>query len=574
MLRYYTSLLVLTTLLAACSTFNVEPKELLPAPQNGDLTPEPAQNAVRINTTLAENTPNVIVGIIYGTNNPPTTQNGGLLVPATGGTARLTNLNPTTFYNYRSCSQTAKGLVRYADAVGMFRVDDFKPVVETVITSTNQTAPTSATLTLRMINHGLLSTTAVTQSGIEFSSTATLVNSTSLTVNRAIATGTLASVSVANLTSGTRYFYRAYAINNWGGVGRSSVESFSTTAVAVKPTVSVGVEEDLKSTQVILSMTVLTAPTPLSRSGICFSKTSSNPQPDGAGVTTLFSTNTQPNGRQLYYLGHSGWGNSGSATPLEPGTRYYYRTFAESKVGTTTELGLGAQVREFTTLVNFQVPDMVFVAGGTFQMEDNNGDGDEKPVHQVRLNNFWIGKYEVTVKQYQDFCTATSRSLPGQWGGDNYPVVSVNWNDATAYCQWLSQKTGQLFRLPTEAEWEYAAKGGTPSQSLVYAGSNVAWYDNNNQPNGAKPVGTKSPNRLQLYDMSGNVWEWCNDWYSSSYYNTSPADNPKGPTTGTNRVYRGGSWYNSDHSCRISYRGLDEPTGQFSNYGFRVVRDN
>ena len=224
--------------------------------------------------------------------------------------------------------------------------------------------------------------------------------------------------------------------------------------------------------------------------------------------------------------------------------------------------------------------NFVFVQGGTFQMGSNDGDSDEKPVHTVTVSSFYISKYEVTFAEYDKFCDATGRSKPDDegWGRGNRPVINVSWNDATAYCQWLSQQTGQTYRLPTEAEWEYAARGGVETRqgvSLKYAGSNdigeVAW-DWYNSGDKTHPVGTKSPNSLGIYDMSGNVWEWCNDWYDS--YPSSSQTNPTGASSGSSRVVRGGSWNNIAAGCRVALRNLYTPTSSYFYIGFRVARND
>lgn len=214
--------------------------------------------------------------------------------------------------------------------------------------------------------------------------------------------------------------------------------------------------------------------------------------------------------------------------------------------------------------------EMVFVEGGTFDMGCNEYD-QEKPVHSVTVGDFYIGKTEVTQAQYQ----AVMGNNPSSFKGDNLPVEQVSWNDAVAYCKKLSQKEGVTYRLSTEAEWEYAARGGNQSRRYTYSGSNnvgdVAWYCENSGSK-TQPVGTKQPNELGIYDMSGNVWEWCNDWYDGNYYKNSPSRNPRGASSGSDRVLRGGSWVDGAGYCRVAYRFSIDPGSRDFSGGFRVVR--
>ncbi|HZK08740.1 MAG TPA: SUMF1/EgtB/PvdO family nonheme iron enzyme [Bacteroidales bacterium] len=229
--------------------------------------------------------------------------------------------------------------------------------------------------------------------------------------------------------------------------------------------------------------------------------------------------------------------------------------------------------------------EMIFVKGGTFTMgctsEQSDCSGNEKPTHQVTLSDFQIGKYQVTQKQWREVMGAsTLRSNPSYYKGcDDCPVENVSWKDATEYCKWLrSRKTGKLYRLPTEAEWEYAARGGASTSSATgatkYAGSNnineVAWYSGNSYSK-THPVGQKKPNKLGIYDMSGNVWEWCSDLYGN--YSSGSQTNPNGASTSTYRVLRGGSWYDSYGFCRVALRNLDNPVSRSSNFGFRLAQD-
>ncbi len=218
---------------------------------------------------------------------------------------------------------------------------------------------------------------------------------------------------------------------------------------------------------------------------------------------------------------------------------------------------------------------MVLVKGGTFQMGSNEYDS-EKPVHPVTVSDFYISKYEVTFDEYDAFCEATKRQKPADqgWGRGKRPVINVSWEDATAYCKWLSEKTGKNYRLPTEAEWEYAARGGAKSEGFEYSGSDdldkVAWYSSNSK-NQTHPVGQKKANELGLYDMSGNVWEWVQDWYGD--YSSKAQTNPKGPGSGASRVLRGGSWIGYDDYCRVADRDGGIPILRDYDFGFRLVQD-
>ncbi len=224
-------------------------------------------------------------------------------------------------------------------------------------------------------------------------------------------------------------------------------------------------------------------------------------------------------------------------------------------------------------------PSMVTVEGGTFAMGDEYGTGepDERPSHRVTLKAFKIARTPTTVLQYREFCRATGREMPQtpDWGWhEDHPMSNVNWEDAVAYCNWLSEKTGKSYRLPTEAEWEYAARGGRRSKGYTYSGGQnmgeVGWYKDNSNGQ-VQPVAQKKANELGLYDMSGNIWEWCWDWYGKAYYISAPAVNPKGVETGTARVIRGGSWSFVESSCRVPNRGNGGTGRRTINRGFRVA---
>ncbi len=236
---------------------------------------------------------------------------------------------------------------------------------------------------------------------------------------------------------------------------------------------------------------------------------------------------------------------------------------------------------------------MVLVEGGTFLMGSNDGADNEKPVHEVKVSSFWLSIYQITQAEWRKVID----SNPSYFKGDDLPVDTVSWFDAVEYCNRRSLKEGLKacysimkrglfrqvevscdwsangYRLPTEAEWEFAARGGTQSKGYVYAGSNdlksVGWY-RDNSGNKTHPVGTKAPSELGLYDLSGNVWEWCWDW--GGYNKKIQGSDPKGADSGSNRVLRGGSWYFNDFLCRVAYRSNSGPGGRGSSVGFRVAR--
>jgi formylglycine-generating enzyme required for sulfatase activity len=219
-------------------------------------------------------------------------------------------------------------------------------------------------------------------------------------------------------------------------------------------------------------------------------------------------------------------------------------------------------------------PELVAVQGGTFWMgcsSEQQGsceDDDERPLHSVTVSSFRIGKYEVTQAQWK----IIMGSNPSGFRGDNLPVENVSWGEAQEFISRLNAATGKSYRLPTEAEWEYAARGGNLSHDYKYSGSNnlydVAWF-NDNSGSQTHPVGMKKANELGIHDMSGNVWEWCLDWYGS--YSASAQQDPMGAASGSYRVNRGGSWTYSAGRCRVAYRSSDSPNNRYRGLGFRVV---
>ncbi len=218
-------------------------------------------------------------------------------------------------------------------------------------------------------------------------------------------------------------------------------------------------------------------------------------------------------------------------------------------------------------------PEMLFVKGGCFEMGDtfNEGEDDENPVHEICVDDFYIGKYEVTQTEWSEIMSIRSDVNDS----DNYPVENVSWEDAHNYIMKLNEKTGKKYRLPTEAEWEYAARSGGKKER--WAGTSdeselkdCAWYEDNSDRM-AQPVGQKKPNGLGIHDMCGNVWEWVFDNYDGQYYGSGSKNNPNGPLNGFYRVLRGGFWLATPMDVRSAARGRCIPIDWSQNEGFRLV---
>ncbi|OQY04139.1 MAG: hypothetical protein B6I20_03625 [Bacteroidetes bacterium 4572_117] len=275
---------------------------------------------------------------------------------------------------------------------------------------------------------------------------------------------------------------------------------------------------------------------------------------------------------------------------LTPATTYYARPF----VSFDGQTKYGEELT-FTTL-GFQI-ETIFVSGGDFQMgctgEPDDCPSDEIPAHTVTLDGFYLSENEITNGQYADFMNKINAQANGSYDGieyldiddddcqishngssfivdvdkEDFPVIEVTWYGANGFCEFYGG------RLPTEAEWEYAARGGTNyTDNYLYSGSNtigdVAWYEGN--ATSTNQVGLKGVNQLGIYDMTGNVWEWCADWYSDTYYGSNPQTNPKGPSSGTVHVLRGGSWGNYAVHCLLTNRNDNYPNYSTNSYGFRL----
>ena len=227
----------------------------------------------------------------------------------------------------------------------------------------------------------------------------------------------------------------------------------------------------------------------------------------------------------------------------------------------------------------FIEPVMVRIPGQWFLMGCECGRDDEKPAHRVWVDSFELAAFQLTNAEYQGFLAASGTAAPPNWVDPNFnhpkmPVVAVSWHEATAYCEWLSKATGKRYRLPTEAEWECAARGGV--QESLYP-----WGDSlpeslpdyvRRWKNGPEPVGLYAPNAYGLYNMGDNVHEWCADWYDASYYQHSPDRNPLGPVDGVRKASRGGSWRHHIKVSRNAARSSIPPKFQYADYGFRIAR--
>ena len=305
-------------------------------------------------------------------------------------------------------------------------------------------------------------------------------------------------------------------------------------------------------------------------SGLSYTQTISNvhARQEGLEIIITYDMTGELQGEEGIMLGIStdGGRNYKPVSNAEGDIGKHVKPGKRKEIYFLVEDALGGKDTKFKvgTISDFTPPGMVYVAGGSFQMGSNE-ESDEKPIHTVTVSSFYMDKTEVTQAQYKKVMGKN----PSKFSGcDECPVETVSWHDANEY----AKKVGK--RLPTEAEWEYAARGGSAGSPTKYAGSkyinDVGWYDGNS---GRKthPVGQKQPNALGLYDMSGNVWEWCSDWYDDNYYKNSPKNNPKGPNSGSTRVLRGGGWYDYGPLCRVAIRNWYFPGLGVNRFGFRLV---
>lgn len=242
---------------------------------------------------------------------------------------------------------------------------------------------------------------------------------------------------------------------------------------------------------------------------------------------------------------------------------------AGSNVTTKTDATHSAMIIE---------PEMIVIPAGEFLMGCDCGADNERPVHRVFVDEFAIGRFAVTNWLYQSFIENAGHQAPPGWNDPRFnhpdqPVTSVSWFDATAYCEWLSEKTGKLYRLPAEAEWERAARGGLEGKLYNWGDDAPQLQPNYSELwlNGPERVGQRPPNGIGLHDISENVHEWCSDWYDERYYLDSPSSNPRGPLIGIRRASRGGSWRHQIKITRVAARSSIPPEFKYGDYGFRCA---
>jgi formylglycine-generating enzyme required for sulfatase activity len=223
-------------------------------------------------------------------------------------------------------------------------------------------------------------------------------------------------------------------------------------------------------------------------------------------------------------------------------------------------------------------PETLLIPGGEFSMGCDAGAACEQPVHRVIVDAFEIGKYAINNVQYRRFVEDAGYEIPPSWADPRFthpdqPVTSVGWYDASAYCDWLTKGTGKNYRLPTEAEWERAARGGVEGRLYTWGDQPPEHQPHYDEywTSGPEPGGRRPPSGFGLYDISENVHEWCSDWFEADYYNGSPARNPQGPAAGSRKASRGGSWRHKIKIARVAARSSIPPDYRYNDYGFRVV---
>jgi len=530
-------------------------------------------NALGFIIDLSDDANHKEFGFCYDTQQNPTVANTkkSLGIAKKGEfSAFLDNLLPGTLYYIRTYV-FENDMVFYGEEKSIKTQDVFTIPTLSTIAATG-ISPTGATCGGDISNTG---GDVITQSGVCYATTQNPTTTNTKTTDGSTS-GAFTSV-LSGLTPVTTYYVRAYATNSQGTAYGNEISFTTTTSQNTNfPSLTTTSVSNISSTTAIGGGNITAqGSSSITARGVCWSTTTA--------PTTANSKTTNGTGIGIY---------TSNITGLTANTTYFVRAYATNTQGTS----YGSEI-SFTTFTLTTYPGtMITVTGGTFQMGSSGGYSDELPIHSVTLSSYKISKYEVTNAEFAAFLNAYGQSTvktgtyAGQtminassgsydWGlhqsgntwtpvtgKENFPIINVTWYGATEFCKFYG------LRLPTEAEWEFAARGGTSSQNYLYAGSNtidvVAWYTSNSGAT-THAVGTKTGNEIGIYDMTGNVWEWCSDWYGT--YSSTAETNPIGVSSGSFHVIRGGSWSNDATKGRAADRGNSVPEGSIFE-GFRVCK--
>lgn len=483
---------------------------------------------------------------------------------------RMEGLSPQTAYYVRAYAHTSAGTLYYGNNVAFTTTHEITLASLSGV-SVTEIGISKASLTCSVTDNG---SGKISDCGFCYSkSDQPTVDDDKVSYG---ATNSTFGRTITGLSENTLYHVRAYAVNE-AGIVYSDAVSFTTLEVTA-PTVAGVTLGTISNTSAAFTSTVTSLGNgTLTDAGFCYSTspfpTVSDKKLSCGKVTSLTK----------------------KATGLTPETKYYVRAYAMNEKGTAYSAENSftttrQEVNPYTTLTvetsyGSTTLDMAKVTGGTFDMGaqsgssssanyDVNANTDEKPVHKVTVSTFYIGKTPVT--QYLWYVVMGGYpNISSTYGrGDSYPVYNVTYEQCLNFISKLNALTGKRFRLPTEAEWEFAARGGNNSEGTRWSGSSscgsVAWY-NGNSSSKTHPVAEKSPNELNIYDMSGNVWEWCSDWYAN--YSSSAQTNPTGAASGTNRVMRGGCYSDAANDCRVSMRSFTASSNSLPTLGLRLVME-